>query len=85
LLDDGSALVVWLEQMGKEAAIRARRVEASGALGAPWTVTSTSAARRSGFPRLTTAGDEVVFAWTLVGDDGGVRVATAVAVERIGG
>ncbi|MCH7475641.1 MAG: exo-alpha-sialidase [Gemmatimonadetes bacterium] len=85
LLDDGSALVVWLEQMGKEAAIRARRVEASGALGAPWTVTSTSAARRSGFPRLTIAGDEVVFAWTLVGDDGGVRVATAVAVERIGG
>ncbi len=77
LLDDGSALVVWLEQMGEEAAIRARGVEASGALGAPWTVTSTSAARRSGFPRLTTTGDEVVFAWTLVGDDGGVRVAVA--------
>ena len=81
-MNDGSALVVWLEQMDEGAAIRARRVEASGVLGDPWTVASTSAVRRSGFPRLTTTGDEVVFAWTLVGDEGGVRVVSG---RRAGG
>ena len=76
LLADGSALVVWLEQMGEDGAIRARRVTDDGWVGEPWTVTPASRARRSGFPRLTSVGDEFVFAWTVVGDEGGVRVAT---------
>ncbi len=77
LLADGSALVVWLEQRGKDGEIRARRVDATGSLGQPWTVTPTSRTRRSGFPRMTPAGNDMVFAWTVVGEQGGVRVATA--------
>ena len=75
LLADGAALVIWLEKVGGAAEIRARRVEASGVAGRSWTVTRTSQARRSGFPRMARVGDEMVFAWTDV--EGGVRVAAA--------
>ena len=80
LLADRSALVVWLEQVGDGAEIRARRVEASGSMDEAWTVTPSSRVRRSGFPRLVPAGDDLVFAWTVVGEQGGVRVATASAM-----
>ena len=76
-LPDGSALAVWLERVGEEAEVRARRITAGGDIGESWTVTETSQSRRSGFPRMVRAGDELIFAWTLVGDDGGIRVATA--------
>jgi hypothetical protein len=72
LLKDGSALVVWLEKIGTEAEIRARRVEPSGVTGPSWTVAQTSQARRGGFPRMARSGDELVFAWT---DEAGIRVA----------
>lgn len=75
LLKDGSALVVWLEKIGTEAEIRARRVKPSGVTEPSWTVTQTSQARRSGFPRMARSGDELVFAWTD-GDGDGVRVAS---------
>lgn len=76
LLDDGSALVTWLERVGKEAEVRARQVWRSGDAGASWLLTKTSQARRSGFPRMVRLGREIIFAWTLAGEDGGVRVAT---------
>lgn len=75
LLDDGSALVVWLEKVGTDAEVRARRVRASGARSTSWTVTQTSQARRSGFPRVIRSGAELVFAWTDV--EGGVRVVSS--------
>ena len=75
LPSDDVALVSWLERIGDEAEVRARRVAASGDMGDSWTVTRTSQARRSGFPRMVLTGDEVVFAWTDV--DVGVRVASA--------
>ncbi len=73
LLKDGSALVVWLEKIGAEAEIRARRVEPSGVMEPSWTVAQTSQARRGGFPRMARSGDELVFAWT---DEEGIRVAS---------
>ncbi|MCZ6856954.1 MAG: sialidase family protein, partial [Gemmatimonadetes bacterium] len=73
LLQDGSALVVWLEKVGTEAEVRARRVEPSGVTGPSWIVTQTSQARRSGFPHMARSGDDLVFAWT---DGEGVRVAS---------
>ncbi len=47
--------------------------------GNAWLVAQTSEARSSGFPRMVRSGDEIVFAWTLPGDEGGVRVAAAAA------
>ncbi|MEX2471014.1 MAG: sialidase family protein [Gemmatimonadota bacterium] len=65
-LDDGRALVSWLEQTGEEtAAIRVRTVDASGAVGPSGTVSESSAARASGFPRMApVTGGDVVLAWT---------------------
>ena len=76
LLADGSALVSWL-QATERAEIRARRVRRNGKVDPSWLVTETSEARASGFPRMARVGDEIVFAWTEVGEKGGVRVATA--------
>lgn len=75
-LPDGSALVSWLESAGERADIRARRVSLRGRADRPVTVASSSEARSSGFPRLAVAGDRVIFAWTAVGESGGVRVAS---------
>ncbi len=81
LLADGSALVTWLERTPKAAEVRARRVRMDGYLGGgdAWLVAQTSEPRTSGFPRMVRSGDEIVFAWTLPGDEGGVRVAAAAA------
>jgi len=75
LLDNGDAIVSWLENVDGEAEVRARRVQPSGASSDSWVVTPTSPERRSGFPRMVRSGNELVFAWTIPGMDGGVRVA----------
>lgn len=75
-LDDGSALVTWLERTAAAAEVRARLVRKDGWTGAAQTVSETSESRASGFPRLARVGDELVIAWTLTGPEGGVRVAS---------
>lgn len=77
LQDDGAAIVVWLERREDNAAIRARRVTRGRKVGKAWTVAQTAEARASGFPHVVRVGDELLFAWTVTGDDGGVRVAAA--------
>ncbi len=77
-LDDGRALVSWLEQTGAEtAAIRVRTVDAAGAVGPSGTVSESSAARASGFPRMApVTGGDVVLAWTdATGERPSVRMA----------
>jgi hypothetical protein len=76
LLDDGDALVTWLERTDDGAEIRLRRVGRGGELHAPTVVSVTSAARASGFPRLARAGEEVVLAWTEAGDPSRIRTAS---------
>lgn len=76
LLSDGSALVSWLETT-ERAEVRARRVRRDGRVDGSWLVAETSDARSSGFPRMVRVGEEIVFSWTIVGETGGVRVATA--------
>lgn len=75
LLDGGAVLVSWLEQVADGAEIRVRRIGADGAAGQPRTIAASSAARNSGFPRMTRAGDQVVFAWTLPGDPARIHTA----------
>ena len=78
LLSDGAALVTWIERTGGDvAAVRTRRVNRDGKLGAAITVATSSAARASGFPRMAITGNEVVFAWTAPGRPSAVRVARA--------
>ena len=76
-LPDGAAMVIWLELTEEGAEIRGRRVVSSGVMDDSWPIAQTTEARASGFPRMARVGDELLFAWTLVGDDGGIRVAAA--------
>jgi len=78
LLDDGHALVSWIERTGGAAAeVRVRRIAPGGKRSAPVTVASSSGERASGFPRMARSGGEVVFAWTEPGDPSTVRTARA--------
>ncbi|HUG39273.1 MAG TPA: sialidase family protein [Longimicrobiales bacterium] len=74
LLEDGSALVTWLERAENGAEIRVRRVTPEGAAPA-MRLAATSAERASGFPRVARHGDRILFAWTEAGDPSRVRTA----------
>ena len=80
LPNDGSALVSWIERIGGDtAAVRVRRVRRDGKVGAALTIARSSAARASGFPRMTVTASDVVFAWTVPGRPSSIRVARASA------
>ena len=75
LLDDGEALVSWLESAGGRAELRVRRVRADGVRGEGLVVAGSSAERSTGFPRMKRAGAEVVVAWRDAADPPRVRTA----------
>jgi hypothetical protein len=69
LLPDGSAVASWIEYSSeakaeKATSFRIRRIERSGAMSSPITVTSIGTGRTSGYPRMARVGDELLFAWT---------------------
>ncbi|HEX5705984.1 MAG TPA: sialidase family protein, partial [Pyrinomonadaceae bacterium] len=64
LLEDGDAVVSWIERGEGGAQLRARRVRADGTASAPVTVAPSGAARSSGFPQMIRTGPTLVFAWT---------------------
>ncbi len=78
LLSDNSALVVWMERNESAADLRARLASPTGTLSEPAVVAQTSEARASGFPRIArpAGADDVVVAWTVIEENGGVRVAS---------
>ena len=63
-LDDGGAVVTWIEHSKRGGEVRARQVTAGGKAMEPVTVGMTSIGNASGFPRVERAGDAIVFAWT---------------------
>ena len=78
LLDDGSALVTWLEEEGEgtAASIMSRRVTPEGVMGEPLRLAGTESARASGFPRIARLGEgNLVLAWTDPRGEGRVRVS----------
>jgi hypothetical protein len=79
LLDDGSAVALWIEFANGRSELRMRRIAASGARSAAITVSAVGDARASGYPRLARAGNELLFAWTESTPDGEMSVKTAVA------
>jgi hypothetical protein len=82
LLEDRSALVLWIESRGEDARILGRRVTPDGARSEPVTIAVTSAKRASGYPRMVRDGRRVIFAWTEAGKPSRVRVAEAMASEK---
>lgn len=77
LLEDGSALVLWLEGVGKgpEAKVSVRRVEPGGRKEPVLTVANTTSARSSGLPRMVLDGRRLVLAWTEAGKPSQVKVS----------
>ena len=75
-LESGSALVMWLERRPRTAEVLVRQVWPDGRMGGEAVVTTTSAGRDSGFPRMIQDGmGRLVFAWTQTGSVRRVRVA----------
>lgn len=74
LLDDGSALVSWLEKLEGGGAVRLRRIKPDGKREESITVAPSGTARSNGFPQMVRVGNKLVFAWT------GTRVLTATQV-----
>jgi hypothetical protein len=64
MLDDGGALVTWIEGTADDSSILVRRVSADGRLAAPQKLAATTSARGAGFPRATLTGKTAWFAWT---------------------
>ena len=77
LMPNGSAAASWIELADRRAQFRARRIEPSGARSASITVSTLSGGRASGYPRIASTDDEIVFAWTD-SVDGRSQVQTAV-------
>jgi hypothetical protein len=73
---EDAALASWIEETADAGDVRVRRVRPNGRTERATVVTTTSAARSAGFPRLVPVGGGVVVAWTQPGAGGGVRVAT---------
>jgi hypothetical protein len=64
LLDDGSAVVSWLESLGGGAGeIRLRRVRPDGGLGPVMTVAGAPGGRSAGIPQMVRVGDALLLAW----------------------
>jgi hypothetical protein len=77
LLDDGRAIVSWLQPSAGGAEIRAQPFDRSGPAGAPVVIASSSVQRASGFPQMVRAGSGLVFAWTDTAEPAQVRTAYA--------
>ncbi len=76
LLDNGDALVTWIEQVGeKRSEIRARLVRADGTAESPVTLVAVNGGRASGFPRMVRRRNDIVLAWTVPGVQSAVQLA----------
>lgn len=76
LLDGRTALVSWVERIGVEdAEVWARLVDIGGTANEHAVVSTSSAARSSGFPRMIRTRDGVVMAWTIPGTPSAIRTA----------
>lgn len=60
MLDEQSAMVSWMEG----ATIKAAKVYKDGRKDSSVNISSTSGSRSSGFPQMTKAGKNIIFAWT---------------------
>lgn len=60
MLDEDHSLVSWMEN----AEIKVIKIDHTGTKGQSITIASSSTSRSSGFPQMTKAGNEIIFAWT---------------------
>lgn len=78
LMADGSVAASWIEFAEERAQFRVRRVEPSGRKSSAIVVSDLAGGRASGYPRIASSGNEIVFAWTESAN-GRSQVQTAAA------
>jgi hypothetical protein len=83
-LNDGSALVSWVEWTAAGEVLLTCRATAADGCGDPVAIAVNRTGNAMGFPRMTLAGDDVYFAWTEPSIDAAGRpdVGTAIHVAR---
>ncbi len=74
--DDGTVYTSWLSTQDDNGFVMMRSVSNDGSLGEPIRVGITSSSRRSGFPRMASTEDGLLFAWTQT--DPRILVRTAI-------
>jgi hypothetical protein len=80
---DGSAVASWIELKEGRAAFMVRKLAPAGARSLPVEVATLEGSRTSGYPRLASSGDELLFAWTdTAGGSTVVRTAVATLLRR---
>jgi hypothetical protein len=84
LMADGSAVASWVEFADQRAQFRVRRLNRTGARSDAITVSSIAGSRETGYPRIASNADEIVFAWTESAN-GATEVRTAVTRWRADG
>src|SRR5262249_25013626 len=78
LMADGTSIASWIETIDQRAQFRARHINRLGARSPAVTVSSVAGTRASGYPRVASTADEILFAWTeSVSGVTQVRTATA--------
>lgn len=82
LLEDGTAVVTWIERAPSGARVLSRRVAEDGSISTIVEVGGTSDGRPSGFPRMVRSGGNLLFAWTVPGEVATIRMATAPVPEH---
>lgn len=75
MLESGKVVISWLETAGKSASIKAAAYNYDGELLDSATIAETVSSRQSGFPVMTSSGDDVFVTWTEVSSEKQVRVA----------
>ncbi|HKO01559.1 MAG TPA: sialidase family protein [Thermoanaerobaculia bacterium] len=75
-VDDGSAIVTWVERTGDTGRVEARRVRADRTRGNAAIVAEVTSANAVGFPRLAVSKQNVAVVWNGGGVEPSVRMAT---------
>lgn len=75
LLEDGSAMVSWLDNIDGIAVIRLQHIYADGNKDPAINISESSESRSSGFPRMILKKDNAYLTWTNSGDTLTVRTA----------
>ena len=81
MLDDGTAVVTWIELSDPGASLMVRRIGPKDGRWPSVRVATLEGSRTSGYPRMTRQGAELLFAWT---DAGAHVVRTAAATLAAG-
>ncbi|WP_412985231.1 hypothetical protein [Pontimicrobium sp. IMCC45349] len=68
MLDEDSAIVSWMETENGQTVINIQQVFNNGDKSNVFTVSKSNESRSSGFPRITIKGEQIIIAWTQVGE-----------------